>query len=753
MSEAPVIARAALPRRARDFLRRVGLGDALMLLYLAAFAREYLWAVADQRLAWALTLLLAALAWYFYVATGEERERTPPAFWLVVALPLAFVYALRVPFPDVSFDVLNYRLLHAERALAGPLFMPGDFFPAPIPFNPSPDIVTGLCRRLLGYRLGTLPNLLALVWAAQVVERLLRPYISGARRRAFGVLLIMLCEHSLFEINNYMVDVLALPLILEAVYVALRRDGERGSVRVAAARLGLLLGVAVAFKLTNLTVACFIALIYTYQLLFKLRPARREILLSLALAAAAFLVPLLPFTFYIYGETGSPVFPLFNTIFESPYWAAQDWRDPRWGPAAAGWWGKLLWPVASVFTPERLSELNVYSGRLALGFVAALAGLVLARRDALVRALCLVVLLDSLTWAATTGYVRYVLHLELLGGALVLMLAASAARANVRMRAALKYSLACALWLALAAQGALACRYVLRTEWGGRPTVFSQPRTHLREAAHLLLRDHSLADFLPDKERALFAGVEVWVDSSMKSNGFEALLRPRAPVINARQPEYFTTRASEQRFAEALDRAAGKRLFSLSFPEDLKSARASLERRGLKIVGQTPVTIPFYSPHNNIGLYLLEVERGAAVPSPAPDGRAAALPDGAYRARLSLPRAPARMKPGERASLLVRVRNEGSAPWPARGNAQGMLQVNVGDRWLATDGRTVVNDLDGRTALPRDLGSGDEAELTLNVIAPKAPGEYVLEIDMVHEGVTWFYEKGSQTLRVSVRVE
>jgi hypothetical protein len=111
------------------------------------------------------------------------------------------------------------------------------------------------------------------------------------------------------------------------------------------------------------------------------------------------------------------------------------------------------------------------------------------------------------------------------------------------------------------------------------------------------------------------------------------------------------------------------------------------------------------------------------------------------------------MKPGARASLRLGVVNEGSAPWPARGNAEGMLQVNAGNRWLATDGRTVVNDLDGRTVLPRDLGPGGEAELALNVTAPKAAGEYVLEIDMVHEGVAWFYEKGSRTLRLRVRVE
>ena len=36
--------------------------------------------------------------------------------------------------------------------------------------------------------------------------------------------------------------------------------------------------------------------------------------------------------------------------------------------------------------------------------------------------------------------------------------------------------------------------------------------------------------------------------------------------------------------------------------------------------------------------------------------------------------------------------------------------------------------------------------------APAVPGRYVVEIDVVHEGITWFAGKGSHTLRVSIEV-
>ena len=91
--------------------------------------------------------------------------------------------------------------------------------------------------------------------------------------------------------------------------------------------------------------------------------------------------------------------------------------------------------------------------------------------------------------------------------------------------------------------------------------------------------------------------------------------------------------------------------------------------------------------------------------------------------------------------------------WPAHIAADGRLQVNAGDVWLAPDGETVVNDLDSRAALPHDLKPGEEVELELPVTAPKTAGTYILEIDMVHEGVTFFYEKNSEPRRWQVRVQ
>jgi hypothetical protein len=103
-------------------------------------------------------------------------------------------------------------------------------------------------------------------------------------------------------------------------------------------------------------------------------------------------------------------------------------------------------------------------------------------------------------------------------------------------------------------------------------------------------------------------------------------------------------------------------------------------------------------------------------------------------------------------TIRVAVRNAGSAVWLARERGLSPLQLSAANHWLNASGQPVTND-DGRGALPRDLRPGEEAEITFAVNAPRRPGDYLLEIDMLQEGVSWFALKGSRTLRVPVKVQ
>jgi len=748
------------PRRIVNALRRrVEFGDLFIFLYLLVFIRQYAWAVADERLAWALTLLASAALWGLHVrAKGEAGERTPRRLWLIVGLPLLAVYALKFAFPDLSDDVLNHRLMQGERGLRGPLFMQGDFFPTIFPFNPASDMLTGVSRHLLGYRLGTIINYLALLFTAASLEKILRPFVAGARRRCLAVLLVVFTEHLLFEVNNYMVDLLALPLLIEATRLALDYDGGDASRRTRdIIRAGLYLGAALALKLTNVVPVAAVTSLFAFQILRG--PSRLEARTwgRVLLASALALLPLAPHVVYIFRETGSPVFPMYNKLAGSPFWPAFDLIDPRWGPR--GLWEALVWPVKIFFTPERLSELPVYSGRISVGFIAALVCLLLPRTDRRARMLAAALLLGSLLWSATNGYIRYGFYMELLSGVLLVYLAGRlAGHASGAMRS-LRLAPSALIVCVLAAQFIAAAVYAYHYEWSMRATFFERRREYVKDL-RFVLRDRSLPAFLKDDERALVGGVGAWVVSSVKTNGVEALLRPDVPALNAFTPNYFDAVAARHRFSRALDENAGRRLYSMALLDNLDASLESLKRRRLRPGEVTTVVVPFFSKYTHLHMALIEV-----TPEPKPlraaprDGAPAIteshepLYDDAFDAAISAPDAPARMRAGQKQTLRIVVRNASDYPWPAKGETDGRYYINAGDIWLDAETGATVNNLDGRATITHDLAPGEELTLPLTITAPAEPGEYVIEIDLVQEGVAWFKEKGSTPLHIKVTVE
>ncbi len=129
----------------------------------------------------------------------------------------------------------------------------------------------------------------------------------------------------------------------------------------------------------------------------------------------------------------------------------------------------------------------------------------------------------------------------------------------------------------------------------------------LREEAKLMLRDHSLRSFLTDEERVLFDGVQMWVETCPMSTGFEVLLNPHAPIIAARQTEYFFTRESRRQFIRIVkglpvngcSRSAST---TTCLPRNRRLRNEDSRSRKL-----TPVNVPFFSRRDRIGMMLVEV--------------------------------------------------------------------------------------------------------------------------------------------------
>ncbi len=100
------------------------------------------------------------------------------------------------------------------------------------------------------------------------------------------------------------------------------------------------------------------------------------------------------------------------------------------------------------------------------------------------------------------------------------------------------------------------------------------------------------------------------------------------------------------------------------------------------------------------------------------------------------------------ANVNLRVKNVGDNQW----FRDGSPPVHVGYKWFNQAGQPQMDVEDKRTALPSDLGAGEEAAFGVLLAAPNTPGKYHLRWDLVAEGVNWFTDMGNPPLVVPLIV-
>src|SRR4051812_36531418 len=420
-----------MPDRIKCTLRP---SDLLLSIYIAAILREFFWVIDGQWLAWTLTTLLTIVIILIHATLREPQKIAQDGsqyknfgLVLLVCAPLAIIYLLRFPFPDTNYDVLNYHLVNMEHGLRGWPFIAGDFLPTTMPINPTSDIVTGITRYALGYRLGTIINLGAMAWTASLAFNAFKNHIPRLHFRLLAAAYVISTEFILYLLSTYQVDLLALPLLLEASLLAINYEHKTRK-NYALIHIGLFLGIALAFKLSNLAFILPIGLLALYQAYWH---GNSKTLLSGVLPALAVLIfPAAPYLLYMWHETGNPTFPFLNRFFHSPLWGNARLDDPFHGPKS--FVEIVLWPFWVYFNPERGSEFvggdSAYTGRIALGFIFALVSLLAPGLKPEIRKLGYIGAASTILWSVSSGNLRYGIFLEVVGGIVTLSVIAAILR-------------------------------------------------------------------------------------------------------------------------------------------------------------------------------------------------------------------------------------------------------------------------------------------------------------------------------------
>ena len=670
------------PRIRTPLARRLyPLPDTVLFLYLLCIVRQYLWPVGNgsvkNAIAWSISTLVAGViiwllsgqrgdgwegsastvesGWHSWISTKEQGTRGLFAgirvewLWLIVVVaPILIFFFLRAPFPAFEMDHLNYHLVNTERALRGWPMINGDFFPGTLLVNPAPDMVFGVLKYLIGYRLAPLLNVAVLLWTANLLNEILAPILAKRIVRYFAILFIVATDQISYLINIYMIDLLSLPLLTAAALLTIRLSQSRHPDR-SLIKIALLLGISVAFKLTNAFFAIPIALLCVYELIKLYREHRllpKKTTIAIAVLAGA--LPSVFFLAYMFSQTGNPFFPYYNGIFKSSLMVPANYHDQEIGPH--GLLAKFFWPISSFVYPTNLSAMNtaiIYSGRLNFGFILALCVLLWRQAPSSIRKICFVMVLGCYLWSFGSGDLRYALVGEIFGGVACCFIfkylydqvstkLPTARMALLKTRIAFVLVLGFAtfqslfgLWFGLVhfecANESLLCDRVMQPIFTNRFTGatfksladldmprqldFNKNYSYRAEASYLL-RDRVAQDFYSPSDKAQFRDVEMWINCIDATSGYMAMAADSVPMVSVAKFlhlfNYMQADGARLRVREILRTNRSKKMFTIVQKQRYEEALPNLARAGLTPGRVQEISLPMYSP--NIRAHLLLVE-------------------------------------------------------------------------------------------------------------------------------------------------
>lgn len=316
-------------------------------------------------------------------------ERAPrAAAWTVTILGLASSAAWA---PTVQADDLAYHLglpwqlmLHGRYALD-----PTHQVWALAPW--ASDVLHGVVQVIAREEGRGALNACWLVASAALLARIMAALDASALARWGAVAVFGSLPPLAMLMGGMQTELAACVVTLALVAVALEAPAARGLVAAA-----VLVGALFGLKLVHPAAAAGVAILIAWRCRTLLR---RQPAWWLAAPALAIAVGGSSYA-YAWLVSGNPVLPLFNGVFDSPFFAAQDFRDARWGHGVDP---RLPWTIT--FDTERY--LEAWDG--GFGFVpVALGGAAMAAvRSPALRGLLAAALVAFLLPLAFVHYARY----------------------------------------------------------------------------------------------------------------------------------------------------------------------------------------------------------------------------------------------------------------------------------------------------------------------------------------------------------
>ena len=348
-----------------------------------------------------------------------------PLYFTVATFLLALIYVY-LRGQDRNWDLLNYHFYTGYALLYGRNLQ--DIAAANLQsfFNPIVNALAYLSLKYLpfpfsGWLLAAIQ--LLSIPATVLVAREVGKGMGFTKVTLSEVLALALCIIAPLwwsELGTTFFSSTTTPLILFGFYLLLRSDSSKSTLRYSLIAPGFLFGLACGLKLTNapFAVAATISLLYLlynkglWHLFTRLLQFTMGGIIGFAVTAW--------WNWYLFDAWGSPLFPLYNSVFMSPFYDLTNWRDMRWHFST---FSELIMFVVQAFTgSSKTSEIQFADARLLVIFLL-LPSVLLCKPfisfGRQVIAFLLFTLSGFALWCEMLAYQRYLIPIELLLGLVV----------------------------------------------------------------------------------------------------------------------------------------------------------------------------------------------------------------------------------------------------------------------------------------------------------------------------------------------
>ena len=336
------------------------------------------------------------------VAVKTDFSAIDLIFFAIIA---SYIVA-RIAIPNFFYDVNNYHIYLQDNPFANKIY--SDYHAGNIINGflfPLGDRMYYIFRHLLGLRAGTIFSFYCYIVVYYQVKEILSVIAKDKGKGMISLAAIICITASrdvIYYIGTYYIDILTIAILGYLASYFIRRKEHSKLELFDIIYLAILSGFACAIKAPNVV---FAAIIILYYMIMKRIRARKNYFYLMIILGV---IPIAPYMADNYIQTGSIMFPYYNSVFQSPYFAKYNWYDSRFHVTSFLY--LLVWPIyIGVFNLQYGDGGSWYDIIWALGFIGI--PLILrfySKRPKELTRLCILSLILTVVWIAfTKGYWRY----------------------------------------------------------------------------------------------------------------------------------------------------------------------------------------------------------------------------------------------------------------------------------------------------------------------------------------------------------